>query len=215
MCRTVAGTMVFVLVVLGVARPLAQATQPDRRAGPSGGQPGVTAGVKAGVNISDLRHDEESDSRIGLVAGGFVARRVNGALGLQVEGLYSAKGDKFFNTTIAIDYLEIPVLATFRLPDSVRMRPVFLTGPAVELKLRTRYGDAPDSVQDGFNQFVHRWELGWLVGGGIDLPLSSGSMTLEGRFTLGLTPVFDADPSDSDAVKRNRVLSVVLGYRFK
>jgi hypothetical protein len=74
---------------------------------------------------------------------------------------------------------------------------------------------APDSFQEGFNQFVHGREFEWVIGAGLDAPYGTRHVTLAARYTFGLTPVFGAEPSDSDSEKRNRVFSVIVGYRFK
>ena len=221
MCRTVAGAMILALAAMCAPGLAAQATQPDtgQGAAPSSGQTTVTARVEMGLNVAGLRNEEGgSDSRIGLVAGGVVARGLTSVLGLQVGCLYSAKGVKSSssNFTVALDYLEVPVLLTFTLRDNLPgPHPVFLTGPVFDFKLRTRFGDIPDAFQREFSRFVRDTEFGWLAGARIDIPRTSGNMTIEVRYTFGVTPVFDADPRDSDADDRNSVFAVVLGYRFR
>jgi len=200
------------LLVISVARLDAQ-TSPPARASSEGS--GFVAGIKAGVNVARLSHEEQAGSRTGVVAGASIERRLNGPLGLQVEGLYSAKGEESFNTTIAIDYLEIPLLVTLTSAEPGHLRPVFFTGPGVEFKLRTRFGDAPDGIQEGFDQFVLGHEFEWVIGGGLEVPYGGRHLTFEARYTFGLTPVFDADPTDSDREKRNRVFALLAGYRFK
>jgi len=216
--RALARRIVVVSLAMCATPLAAQSTPPGQSAGRAAGQPAVTAGIKAGLNVAHLSNEvADSGTRVGLIAGGFVGRRLSSVLGLQVEALYSSKGEKlpFSSATLAIDYLEIPVLATFSSAARARIRPVFVTGPVLAFTVRTRYADAPDAFQTTFREFVHATEFGWVVGGGIELPLTRGSVVLEGRYTFGLTPVFDADPMDSDADKRNRVLSLLLGYRLK
>ena len=112
--------------------------------------------------------------------------------------------------------MEIPLLVTLKSAETERLRPMFFTGPGVEFKLRTRYGDVPnDDFQEGFNQFVHGREFEWVIGAGLDAPYGTRHVTLEARYTFGLTPVFDAEPTDSDSEKRNRVFSILVGYGFK
>ena len=204
------------VALLGLgATPLgAQSAQPAPGGHQSSGDSVFGAGIKGGVNVARLSNEEQAGFRTGVVAGASIERRLSGPIGLQVEALYSAKGDEAFNQTIAIDYLEIPFLVMFRPGDATRLRPVFLTGPGVEFKLRARYGDAPDGLQAAFNQFVHGHEFEWVIGGGLDVPYGRRHLTVETRYSFGLTPVFDADPTDSDSTKRNRVFAVLAGYRF-
>jgi len=89
-----------------------------------------------------------------------------------------------------------------------------LTGPAVGIKVRTKFGSLGEGLQEKFADFVRRWDVGWVVGAGLDLPLARGGLIVEGRYTLGLTTVFDADPTDSDRDDKNQVLALLVGYRF-
>jgi outer membrane protein with beta-barrel domain len=215
MHKTIAVMIVALQFVVGGARVGAQTAQPASGARQSSDESGIVAGIKGGVSLARLSNEEEDGSRIGVIAGAWVARRLSGVIGLQLEGLYSAKGDRSFDNTVAIDYLEVPLLVMLKSAETQRLRPVFFTGPGVEFKLRTRYGDAPDTFQEGFNQFVHSREFEWVIGGGLDAPYGTRHVTLEARYTFGLTPVFDAEPTDSDSEKRNRVFSILVGYRFK
>jgi hypothetical protein len=211
MYRTGVRIVVLFLLVLYEPMVAAQATQPNQGALRATSQREVTAGIKAGLNVSRLTSDEGYDPRLGLIAGVFVARPLGGVVGVEIDGLYSLRGEKYFDTTIAMDYLEIPILATFTVAPSTSLRPMFYTGPTPAFKLRTRYGDSADLA---FDEFVRISELGWMLGGGIDIPRSNRRLTLEGRYTFGLTPVFDAEPDDLDREKRHRVFSILLAYRF-
>jgi hypothetical protein len=215
MQKTITVTMVAMQFVLGAARLDAQPAQPAPSARQSSDESGIVAGTKGGVNAARLSHEERGESRIGVVAGAWMGRRLTGVIGLQLEGLYSAKGERSFDNTIAIDYLEVPLLVMLKSAQTEHLRPMFFSGPGVEFKLRTRYDDIPDRFQEEFNQFVHGREFEWVIGAGLDAPYGTRHVTLEARYTFGLTPVFDAEPTDSDSEKRNRVFSVLVGYRFK
>jgi hypothetical protein len=211
--NTIAIAFAAMLVVIGTSPLGAQSLPPAR---PLSDETGLTAGIRIGVNVATLSTEEQGGSRTGIVAGAWIGHRLSGVLGLQLEGLYSAKGDVAFDTTFAIDYLEVPLLVTVKPADTSRLRPVFFTGPGVEFKLRTRYGDVQNSsFQAGFNDFVHGHEFEWVIGGGLDAPYGRRHVTLDVRYSFGLTPVFDADPTDSDSEKRNRVFAILAGYRFR
>src|SRR5436189_4983785 len=85
----------------------------------------VTFGLNVGVNVARATNEDEitgAGSRTGVVAGGFVERWMSRVVGFRVEGLYTAKGDKLFQTTIARDYLEFPLLTMFRFGGAGRHR---------------------------------------------------------------------------------------------
>jgi hypothetical protein len=112
--KAITVTMVAMQLVLGAARLDAQTAQPAPSARQSSDESGIVAGIKGGVNVARLSNEEGGGSRIGVIAGAWIARTLSGVIGLQLEGLYSAKGDRPFDNTIAIDYLEIPLLVTLK-----------------------------------------------------------------------------------------------------
>jgi len=158
-------------------------------------------GLKAGLNIATESNNlEGSTSRKGLIAGAFLRRTIHREFGIQVEGLYSRRGDTFLRTTTTRDYLEVPALATFTRQTG-HVRPTILIGPAIDFKLRTCYGTCGnDPFQKGFNEFVRTTQFGWIIGGGVNVSRDQ-NIVFEGRYTVGVTPIFDADPTDSDADK--------------
>ena len=91
MQKTIMVTMVAMQLVLGAARLDAQTAQPAPSARQSSDESGIVAGIKGGVNVARLSNEEEGDSRIGVIAGAWIARRLSGVIGLQLEGLYSEK----------------------------------------------------------------------------------------------------------------------------
>jgi hypothetical protein len=216
MHKTITGTIVAIQLACGAAGVGAQSAHAASGARHPSDEPGFNVGIKGGLNFAGLSNEETFEgTRIGVVAGAWIARRLTGPMGLQLEALYSPKGSRDDDVTIAVDYLEIPFLVTLKPANSRRLRPIFFTGPAVEFKVRARYGDVPDeSFQEGFNQFVHGSEFEWVTGGGLEAPYGARHLTLEARYAFGLTPVFDAEPNDSDSKKRNRVFAVLFGYRF-
>ena len=64
---------------------------------------------------------------------------------------------------------------------------------------------------------VRSVDWGLVLGGGVDLDAGSGTLTLEGRYTLGLKDL-RRDPEPDETVSgfnpRNGVLSILVGFAF-
>jgi len=114
------------------------------------------------------------------------------------------------NVTYAIDYLEVPALLTFALRDTYRPGAPCSHGTGLRFQASDTVRRYLYAIQRGFNQFVHDTEFGWLAE-----PASTSAYEWKhddrGPLHLRVTPVFDADPRDSDADDRNSVFAVVLG----
>ena len=176
---------------------------------------GIDVGVKGGVNISsiDVSGDDGGpslDSRIGLVAGGFVRLPIASWLSVQAEGLYSEKGARFkeggVEAKVILNYVELPVLAHVRLG-----RLFYATGgPSmafrVQAKGRSRFSGSTEDID--ISEDVERFDFGIAMGGGVEL----GRLIIDGRYTLGLTDA-DKDKTDTTTTK-NRVISITAGFRF-
>ncbi|MGD2217978.1 MAG: hypothetical protein PVJ64_14570, partial [Gemmatimonadales bacterium] len=52
-------------------------------------------------------------------------------------------------------------------------------------------------------------DVGILFGGGLDIGIASGALTVDVRYNLGLV-----DVDESDATLKNRAFQVLLGYSY-
>lgn len=174
-------------------------------------------GVKGGVNFATLSvedGDSPFESRIGLVAGGFVTWRAFSWLELQPEVLFTSKGATVEESGIAsdlmVDYLEVPILARYTRPLSDHWRFYVAGGPtlATRLRARTRTEFSGGTEEIDVDDDVEQMDFGVAVGGGLEM----GTFVFDGRYTFGLSDI-DADQSDTSTF-RNRVISVTAGFRF-
>lgn len=186
-------------------------------AAPVSGQ-GLAAGAKGGINIATERFEGTEDSpsldpRIAGVAGVFATAPLFSGLEVQAEALYSMKGARVglqgVESTILIDYVEIPVLARVSRARGTR-RYFAVGGPAIGIRLRARsrttFRDAIEEID--IDDDLERLDMGVAAGGGVEF----GSIVLEARYTIGFT---DIDRDTTDAVKvKNRALSITAGFRF-
>jgi hypothetical protein len=181
-------------------------------------------GVKAGVNsatLDGLTDFPENKRRLGLVAGVWVRVPVSGRFSFQAEGLFSEKGIAFegleeegveIDGDIRIRYFEVPLLGRFDLgtPGSTSGFYVF-AGAAPAFKLSARFKAEAGDVEEeeDFSDEVESMDLGLVGGAGFEF----GAVSIEGRYTHGLMDL-SKDESETDKPK-NRVFSVMVGYRFR
>ena len=158
---------------------------------------------------SFLSEDAPSERRTGLRAGGFFFDLgLWSFFDLGIEAAYAMKGVKSGDSdlTVALDYVELPVLAKFALTERV-VAPVLFTGPAPGIKVvaerRSGSGEAT------YGDLVHQWDLGWVFGGGIETSLGGRRALLDLRYARGLKAVFDfRGPEDSDSDDKHQVVSI-------
>jgi hypothetical protein len=122
---------------------------------PVPGQQVESLGLKVGLNAASLRFDPDLadlNSKWGLAFGGFVEFEMMASLFLQPEILDSRKGASdeqegrdesgnplgSFTVNYNLDYLEIPFLLKLVPPIEGKIRPAFLAGPALGIKLSSK-----------------------------------------------------------------------------
>ncbi len=168
-------------------------------------------------------------NKTGFIAGIMTRYHMTSFLSLQTELLYSCKGtiygpafiklpaidEEKTRVSFQITYIEMPITILFSLP-----QPKF--------KLNGFTGLAPAYLLDGKLIFptiytiydvgyvtrewedTNRFDLGYVIGGGIDYPVGSReSMLLDIRYTIGGRHV-----SKTADRSKNQVLSIMVGYKF-
>lgn len=174
----------------------------------------ATFGVKAGLNTAFFSGDDavDSDPRLGFVGGLTTRFSVNPSVALQLEALYSQKGEVYENTSgfeevTKLDYIEIP--ASVRL--SVPLSPLLDAGVSVGgyLGIPVKSEVEVDGVEA--SDIDAATDYGALIG----VDLGSGPFYVDARYSLGLANAIDFDPVlGSDLDKKNQVVSLTFGYRF-
>ena len=118
----------------------------------------VESGVKVGANAARLPalelHEGPGEAeldaklRVGLVAGAFIAFNLTERFAVQPEVLFSRKGSRFEGHTedplpveasLALDYVEIPVLARLSIPSRGPRAAYLLAGPALGFSVGTSF----------------------------------------------------------------------------
>lgn len=141
---------------------------------------------------------------------------------------------------IEIEYVEIPVLAKFTIPQTGRFQPFFYGGPAVAFHAAssdkaTFVADTSGVTvyyDDYYDDHIYNarstvWEV--ILGAGIEWKLGEYRLILEGRYRRNITPLFDdvgdfsavpkddglvTDPSGKALKLNNSIFSVIIAFAF-
>jgi hypothetical protein len=182
---------------------------------------GLQFGVKGGVNLAKQSFDADVgdvslDLLYGLVAGGFFTWPLAGRLDVEVEGLYSVKGVSIdagvVSTKTKIDYIDVPVLARYRIAGSATTRRIHIVGgPVFGFRVRAQ------TIADFGNGSFHRdikddvkpFDMGVAAGADVEF----GRFIVDGRYTYGFMNIND-DPADDSVKVTNRAITLLGGIRF-
>ncbi len=197
-------------------RPLAflllSAFLPSLAAAQSTSTPGssLSIGVKGGLALGTIETDDELnlEHRRGITAGLSLMKDLSSSVGLGAEVLWTQRGTREVGTgvTMELDYLDVPVLVRVGSSSGNGTRFHVFTGPQAGLRLRARLEGGP-TARDLKNE-IHPFELAWTAGAGVEVR----GVTLDARYTLGLTNVDDSSAFDEFT---NRTISVMIGYRLR
>lgn len=186
-----------------------------------------SVGLKLGVssaNISNVEVDglwDDPSSTFGLTFGGFVSMSIGNNLYLQPEILFTQKGAEwkgsyFYDFAVEdiklvfrLNYLEIPVLVKYVFSGG-SLRPYIYAGPYAGFKLSSKYRIevAEESVEEDVDAELKGVDFGLAAGAGLALEMGSGELSVELRYTLGLSAI------EKGTESKNKVLSLMLGYGF-
>jgi hypothetical protein len=147
---------------------------------------------------------------------------LGGALALRPEVLFALKGGRTqasvqgggsVELDIGLAYIEVPVLLRLGVPHG-RFRPMIFGGPAPALQIgcdlqvvdptTPARASCDETDVPPFRQF----DLGIVVGGGLEVRWPQSALSLEARYTSGLRSVLN------DVDVRNRAGAVVLALTF-
>jgi hypothetical protein len=174
----------------------------------------MEVGFKAGVNLATLNTSGESPGRrTGFLGGAHLAISLPGSMFyFQPELLYSAKGfsDTFEGSsgTLALDYVDIPVLVGVHFETDGPATPRVFLGPQASVNLSCSLKgeeqgtsasiDCDSDLLGGvFDANSVLFDL--LFGAGVDLAMGKFDVVFDVRYDLGLTDAIDAGDSKMSA----------------
>ena len=178
--------------------------------------------IKAGVNSTNItqdakfRPDDELVAGSGLMVGAQIRRVSNRVLQLQIEGLFTQKGNTFRNEgddlddTIVINYIEVPVLARFGLMQWGENAVSIHGGPALAFNAGTEEKNNGHAVARLLK--LKTFDMGLAIGGQVELK----KLIIGARYTLGLSNIFGDDPAVFGFSRmKNKAFTVFAGYGLR
>lgn len=167
----------------------------------------MSYGVRAGVGGASFQNtDYEAEFRPGIHFGGFAEYGLSEIFAIKLEAAYAMKGVKGEGYTVALDYIDIPLLAVVSFPAS-GFEPTFFCGPAFGFKVSADL-TYPDGGTFEYGDLVESYEANLVFGLGVKTQFEGQDILFDIRYSHGLTRVFDFElPSDSDSNDKNKVIS--------
>ena len=178
--------------------------------------------VKAGMNSSNItqdatfRPDDELVASPGLMVGAQIRRALNRAFQLQIEGLFTQKGNSFRNEaddlddTIVINYIEVPVLARFGVMQWGENAVSIHGGPTFAFNAGTEEKNNGHAVARLLK--LKKFDMGIAIGGQVELK----KLIIGARYTLGLSNIFGDDPDVFGFSRmKNKALTIFAGYGLR
>ena len=180
----------------------------------------MRAGIKGGLNVSNLYIDDVSDenARFGFNLGVYGQVLSSDAFAIQPELLFSTKGSKIeyggslFDQTVKynLSYLDLPVLAVFKLGESAEIH----VGPYIGYLLGANIshdGDLGSGMDDIDKDNLKSFDYGLSGGFGLNF----GNLQVGARYNYGLAELADSDAAElliGDA--KNSVAQIYLALNL-
>ncbi len=172
-------------------------------------QHGAHIGVRGGVSVASASFSDDTfdaDNRTGFVGGAFVDADL-GVIGLQLAGLYNAKGVETAAGELDLKYIEFPAVVKIGIPLAV-VKPSVFGGAAIAF----RTGCELDGVECPEGAFQSTDVLG-VVGADVAFYLGEFSLWADARYGVGLTDIEDAGDVFGDLKNRNWNLTAGIGFK--
>jgi hypothetical protein len=188
-------------------------------------------GGKAGLAISKITGDDADglDSRTGFALGGYLEFPIAPTVAFRPEAMYIQKGAKEdlsgVDMTFKLDYIEVPLLLVVKIPtETGSVTPEFFAGPAIGMNVTAKVTGEYEGESESIDiDNAKSMDLGVTVGGGAAFKVGEANkLTIDVRYTLGLTKLFDDvdDPGEGDLVNddgstpdvKNGSIVVLVGF---
>lgn len=180
----------------------------------------LRVGIKGGLNVTNLWTDEVNDEnpRYGFHVGVYTQLFESDIFAIQPEVLFSTKGAKYeddsndFDGTLDfnLNYIDIPVLAVFKLGDAAEIH----VGPYFGYLLSAKAnidGDIDFEEDDIDRDNFKSWDYGIAAGIGFNV----GSVQIGARYNYGLQEIANSDEAEfilGDAKNSNAQLYVSFNF---
>ena len=172
----------------------------------------ITVGPRLDLNVARVVGDNQDDatSQTGFRIGAWASMDLSSKFSIQPEFVLSGKGSKFpdDDASIKISYLQIPVLAQYRMTSGKTVNPYLLAGPALSFKAGCNLTvEGSDHECNEETTAVSSTDFGVIVGGGVHVGRAQVSL----RYDIGLANI----NGDGNANVKNRAVTIAVGYGFR
>lgn len=180
-------------------------------------QKSIDFGVMAGGTFSKFGGKDNGDfdkTKVGIAGGVFVTLGIAPQFAVQTEALFAQKGGKneVDDESFKISYVEIPVLAKFRIPakgNGSQFSPHVYGGGALGIKSGcTAKSGSTTSTCKAIGAEIKSTDFSLVFGAGVDI----GRAMIDARFDLGLSTI---DNSSSAEDVKNRTFYLLAGWTFR
>lgn len=161
----------------------------------------IKFGAKGGLNFASISGDNTKgiDVVTSFNFGVLSEIPISDKFSFQPEIMYSGQGYSFNDNTIALSYLNVPLMGKYYLTKGLSVE----AGPQIGFLFSAK--NEKTNVKDSFNTF----DLGANFGLGYKL---DNGLNFGVRYNLGLTDINNLD--NSSIKNKNRALQVSVGYFF-
>jgi len=186
----------------------------------------IAVGIKGGLNLSDVSVTDNGgepavpyESRTGLLFGGTVGVAATPWLTVQLEGRHSREGtqqtEDGITASLRLSYLDVPLIAKFHIPTGESpVMPYLYAGGFVgfETGCGVKVSGAVSLELDCDTAEVDResTDYGAVFGGGTDVRLGPGAVTLDIEYSYGLRNL----ATDPTGEAFSRVFLFAAGYKL-
>ena len=193
------------LIALGLVLVLAMGASAQME------ETGLTAkGFKVGLNMANLTGDIDGNAmKMGIAGGVFMTYTFSPGVAMQPEVMYVMHGTKEDggDGKIKLDYIDVPILFKYSFPTEGNFKPNLFAGPMVGLLMSAKMDD--NDIKDGMKDI----NFGAAFGIGATMQMETMAVTMDARYTLGLTNTLDI-PDEVDVSWKTGDISIMLGLAF-
>jgi hypothetical protein len=177
--------------------------------------------VGSGARISSQNSSEKLKFKPGFIGGGFATYNFTELIAVQPEILFTMKGAKNSSTIgdannfrALLNYVEIPVLLMVNPATSSNIHPEVYAGPAVSFltSAKARADVNGQTTTADIKSQLHSTDFGVALGAGLNYMMGTGKLSLDARYTLGVTKIYKTTPQPN---VRNSAISLMAGYSFR
>ena len=185
---------------------------------------GITGGLNmANLDLDNPLDDGDTDMKVGFNAGAMIDIDLLSMFSIQPELLLSLKGakavDDDYSISLALNYLEIPILAKLTPVSSEKMDISVFAGPFLAIKLDEKYTDSEGEELEADEDSYTGMDMGLTFGAALAVPFAGDSkIGLQAGYSMGVANIYDVPddwPSliaEPEAKTSNIFLSAIIFF---